>query len=143
MNPIFHLVYVSNASDSLSYTDIRNILNSSRRNNARDNISGVLILREGYFLQVLECDDEQKVRHLVNVIRNDDRNTNLKVLIETHSERRLFGDWSMAFLDGDIEANTTKDLLEFFEVCLDSGINHKTLIMPLIRKFRAAAPDFQ
>ncbi|WP_413585205.1 BLUF domain-containing protein [Bdellovibrio sp. HCB274] len=143
MDSVFHLVYVSRASDSLSYTDIRNILNSSRRNNARDNISGVLILREGYFLQVLEGDNEQSIRNLVNVIRNDDRNKELKVLIETNSDRRLFGDWSMAFLDGDIEANTTKDLLDFFEACLDSGINHKTLIMPLVRRFRAAAPNFQ
>ncbi|WP_413558503.1 BLUF domain-containing protein [Bdellovibrio sp. HCB209] len=142
MSQVFHLVYVSVASDSISYTDIRNILNSSRKNNARDNITGVLILREGYFLQVLEG-DEDKIRALVNTIREDSRNHTLNVLIQEKSEKRLFGDWTMAFLDGDIEANTTKDLLEFFSACLDSGINRKTLIMPLVRKFRASAPPFQ
>ncbi|QLY24831.1 BLUF domain-containing protein [Bdellovibrio sp. KM01] len=142
MSSVFHLVYVSYAAESLSYTDIRNILNSSRKNNARDDISGVLILREGYFLQVLEG-DEAKIQALLNIIRRDNRNHTLKILIEERSDKRLFGDWSMAFLDGDIEANTTKDLLDFFDVCLDSGINHKTLIMPLVRKFRASAPSFQ
>ncbi len=142
MSSVFHLVYVSHASESLSYTDIRNILNSSRKNNARDDISGVLILREGYFLQVLEG-DKDKIHSLLNAIRRDNRNHTLKVLIEEQSDKRLFGDWSMAFLDGDIESNTTKDLLDFFDVCLDSGINHKTLIMPLVRKFRASAPPFQ
>lgn len=142
MDQVFHLVYFSYASESLSYTDIRNILNSSRKNNARDNITGVLIFREGYFIQVLEG-DEAKVQSLINVIRRDNRNHSLKVLIQQKSEKRLYGDWTMAFLDGDLSSNATKDLLEFFEACIDSNTDHKSLIMPLVRQLRASGPDFQ
>ncbi|UYL09029.1 BLUF domain-containing protein [Bdellovibrio sp. SKB1291214] len=142
MDKVFHLVYFSYASDSLSYSDIRDILNSSRKNNARDNITGVLIFREGFFIQVLEG-NEEKVRDLVNVIRRDNRNHTLKVLIEDNSEARQFAEWSMAFLDGDISSNATKDLLEFFEACIDSSTDHKSLIMPLVRQLRASDPQFQ
>lgn len=142
MSPVFHLVYISHASESLSYSDLLNILNSSRRNNARDNITGVLILRDGYFIQVLEG-PEDKIQKLVSTIRRDNRNHTLNVLIEDHSQSRIFGDWSMAFLDGDISSNKTRDMVEFFEACLQSGSNTKESIMPLVRRFRASTRTFQ
>ncbi|MGE5087131.1 MAG: BLUF domain-containing protein [Bacillota bacterium] len=142
MGSIFHLVYISHAADDLSYSDIRNILNVSRFHNAEAGITGVLILREGYFLQVLEGDEAQ-VKSLVSRIERDDRNHSLKIVIEDQSEKRLFSEWSMAFLDGDIEVNSTKELIEFFEVCLQSGIQKRVMIMPLVRRFRASAPAFQ
>ena len=142
MEPIFHLVYVSQAVDDLSYSDIRNILDVSRKHNTEADITGILILRDGYFLQVLEG-DEAAITDLVSRIAKDPRNSSLKVLIQDHSEKRIFAEWSMAFLDGDIEANTTKDLIDFFEVCLQSGIHQRTMIMPLVRRFRATAPIFQ
>lgn len=142
MEPIFHLVYISQAADDLSYTDIRNILDVSRVHNTQAGITGVLILREGYFLQVLEG-DEASIKDLVSRIEKDRRNSSLKVLIQDRGEQRIFAEWSMAFLDGDIEANTTKDLIEFFEVCLQSGIQQRTMIMPLVRRFRASAPSFR
>ena len=142
MESVFHLVYVSQAADDLSYTDIRNILDTSRGHNAQAGITGILILRDGYFLQVLEG-SEASIKDLVSRIEKDRRNSSLKVLIEDFSEKPIFAEWSMAFLDGDIEANTTKDLIDFFEVCLQSGIQQRTLIMPLVRRFRASAPSFK
>lgn len=142
MESIFHLVYISRAADDLSYSDIRNILDVSRLHNAEVGITGVLILRDGYFLQVLEG-DEAHIKSLVSRIDEDDRNYSLKVIIEDHSEKRLFSEWSMAFLDGDIEVNSTKELIEFFDVCLQSGIQQSVMIMPLVRRFRASAPVFQ
>ncbi|MFM6929318.1 MAG: BLUF domain-containing protein [Bdellovibrio sp.] len=142
MESVFHLVYISHAADDLSYSDIRNILDVSRMHNAEVGITGILILRDGYFLQVLEGDEAQ-IKSLVSRIDEDDRNHSLKVIIEDHSEKRLFSEWSMAFLDGDIEANSTKELIEFFDVCLKSGIQQRVMIMPLVRRFKASAPVFQ
>lgn len=142
MDSIFHLVYVSKAADDLSYSDIRNILDVSRLHNAEVGITGVLILRDGYFLQVLEGDEAQ-IKSLVSRIAEDDRNYSLRFIIEDRSEKRLFSEWSMAFLDGDIEANSTQELIEFFDMCLQSGIQQRVMIMPLVRRFRASAPLFQ
>ena len=142
MSKIFHLVYVSHAVEDISYTDIRDILEVSRKHNAKENITGVLVFREGYFLQVLEG-NKDAILPLVDRIRDDDRNFKLKVLVETESENRIFGEWSMAFLDGDIQANSTKDLIELFEICLKGGISDRTMIMIMARKFRASAPEFK
>lgn len=142
MDSIFHLVYISEAARDLSYTDLREILEVSTKNNLRDGITGLLIYRDGYFLQLLEG-DEKAVKALVNKIRFDDRNSSLRVLIETFGEERLFGDWAMAFYDGEIASNATEQIVALFESCVIGDSEQKFLIMPMLKKFRASAPDLK
>ncbi|HEX7675266.1 MAG TPA: BLUF domain-containing protein [Bdellovibrio sp.] len=142
MPKVFQLVYVSQAVDDLSYTDIREILEVSRKNNSTQNITGILILRDGYFLQVLEG-EENSIRKLIEKIRDDDRNYKLQIKIETESDTRFFDNWSMAFLDGDIEANSTVDLIKLFDLCVKAGPHERNLIMGMVKNFRASAPDFK
>ncbi len=139
MKSVFHLVYISQAVDDISYTDIREILEVSRKNNALESITGVLVFRDGYFLQVLEG-TEKAVKNVLGKIMMDERNYSLRVLIEANGEERLFEDWSMAFLDGDISSNSTIELIDLFDTCLKGGVGHRTLILPFLRKFRASAP---
>lgn len=139
MESIFHLVYQSEASVDISYTDIRDILEVSRRNNSRDGITGLLIYRDGYFLQLLEG-DEAKVHLILNKIRADKRNHSLQVLIETTSDQRLFEDWSMAFFDADIPSPATESLLDLFELSTKADSHDKSLILPMLKKFRSYAP---
>lgn len=142
MPKVFQLVYVSQAVDDLSYTDIREILEVSRKNNSTQNITGILILRDGYFLQVLEG-EENSIRKLIEKIRDDDRNYKLQIKIEAESDTRFFDKWSMAFLDGDIEANSTVDLIKLFDLCVKAGPHERNLIMGMVKNFRASAPDFK
>ncbi|MNL33010.1 Blue light- and temperature-regulated antirepressor YcgF [compost metagenome] len=139
MDPVFHLVYISQAAEDISYTDIREILSVSRKNNAQENITGLLIFRDGFFLQLLEG-SESAVKNILGNIMMDDRNHSLRVLIEVEGGQRLFEDWQMAFIDGDISSNETVDLIDFFDVCLKAGAHQRALIMPMLRKFRASAP---
>lgn len=142
MSSVFHLVYYSKAAEDLSYTDLREILEASRRKNAALGITGLLIFRDGFFLQLLEG-AEKDVRSILNSIRDDDRNYSVRVMIETDSAERLFEGWSMAFYDGDISTNSTQHLVELFEAVLDGGVSKKNLIMPILRKFRASAPELK
>lgn len=142
MSGVFHLVYFSKAAEDLSYTDIREILEVSRRNNARLGITGLLIFRDGYFVQLLEG-DEAPVRNVLAAIRDDDRNYSVKVLIETVGAERLFPDWSMAFHDGDITTSSTSYLIELFESVVSTDLSRRGLIMPILKKFRASAPELK
>lgn len=142
MSKVFHLVYISKAAEDLSYTDIREILDSSRRNNVRLGLTGLLIFRDGYFLQLLEG-QESGVREILSRIRDDDRNYSVKVLIETQSDQRLFEDWSMAFHDGDITTNSTEHLEKLFTAIRDGGEDKHALILPILREFRASAPTLK
>jgi len=142
MSAIFHLVYISEAAADISYTDIRNILEVSRHRNLEDGITGLLIFRDGYFLQLLEG-DEKKVRATLGRIIKDDRNNSLRILMETTGMDRLFKDWTMAFYDGDLSINSTQDLITLFDACLEGGEHMRSLIMPMLRQFRASAPEFK
>ncbi|KYG63439.1 BLUF domain-containing protein [Bdellovibrio bacteriovorus] len=140
MGPVFQLVYLSQAAEDISYSDIQDILEVSRINNETEEVTGVLIFRDGYFLQLLEG-REQDVKKVLSKILMDDRNHSIRVLIETTAVDRLFEKWSMAFYDGDISHNETEDLVELFNTCLTGS--RRTVIIPMLKKFQASAPEPQ
>lgn len=91
--PLKQLVYASRpfGFDDLS---LRGILETARRNNERDGITGALVCREDLFLQLLEG-RQDRVEAALERIARDDRHTELKVLISTDVTERLFPAWAM------------------------------------------------
>lgn len=142
MDNIFHLVYISEAVADISYTDIRDILEAGRKHNLQDDVTGLLIFRDGYFVQLLEG-NEANVRKVLNRILLDDRNYSLRILTESTSEQRLFDKNPLAFYDGDISSNSTEDLSSLFEACMASDMMQANEVMPLLWKFRETAPEFK
>ena len=101
MNQFTRLVYVSKISSKakldLSAT-VQTVLRTSRRNNARASISGMLLTFDGHFLQVLEGRDDQVKETLARVGR-DDRHDDIKVLGTDFCAVRAFGRWAMCAND--------------------------------------------
>ena len=93
---MIELLYVSGASRPMSDADIDTILETSRQNNQRLGITGMLLWADGVFVQVLEG-EASKVKSLAARIARDDRHRNFMVLVEQQSDRRLFSAWSMGF----------------------------------------------
>jgi hypothetical protein len=82
------------ADERSSLATLRSILESSARNNGRDDITGYLVFDGTWFMQVLEG-DPGKVRAAYNRIQEDRRHTDL-VLTSTMEVRvRSFPDWAM------------------------------------------------
>ena len=75
---------------------IRGILAVSRRNNARDGITGGLLFSDGCFAQVLEGPIDV-VEEAFERIQCDERHRDVTVLQSGPIEARDFPDWSMAF----------------------------------------------
>ena len=96
------------------------ILTESRRNNERSGVSGMLLYREGNFLQVLEG-PASSVETTLARISNDTRHRGIIVIRKTCTTRRLFSEWSMAFrkLESD-DARTLEGYNPFMEVSFDS-----------------------
>lgn len=94
------LVYISFAAGTLDQQDLSDILASSVRRNAQDDITGVLLFHDDMFLQVLEG-PEAVVHALVERIRADQRNRDVVVLLEEPLAQRLFPDWAMALVNHD------------------------------------------
>jgi len=104
---MFHLVYVSNATRRLLGGELRAILEASRDNNVQMEITGLLLYKDGSFMQLLEG-REQAVRALLEKIRRDPRHYDLLTLLEGAAERRYFPDWSMGFRQ--LDATTMCDV---------------------------------
>lgn len=83
-------------------TEIGDILNTSQTNNQKDGITGLFLLVENRFLQLLEG-EETKVKECLNRIKLDPRHSDVKVVMARTIEKRSFPDWSMYFhrLNGD------------------------------------------
>jgi len=89
------LVYVSAAVELLSTAELAALLQSSRANNLRDGLTGVLLYKAGDFMQAVEGPAD-KVEALHARLLRDRRHRGLRVLVEQAAEERLFPGWSMA-----------------------------------------------
>ena len=92
---MFQLVYISTARDPITPELLEAILVASRRNNARNAVSGLLVAGTRRFLQALEG-PEQAVLDTYARIRHDQRHHALVLLTDRSVGERAFGDWSMA-----------------------------------------------
>ena len=116
--PIFSLVYVSSATLPFSGEDLRALLATCRKNNAALGVTGMLLYKDGNFMQVLEG-DEGAVRGLYARIEADSRHRGEITLQEGFTEGRQFPDWSMGFRDLNApEERSTPGYSEFLNAPL-------------------------
>lgn len=95
---MYRLVYVSSATHLFSKEELMGLLNQARLNNERVGITGMLLYKDGDFLQLIEG-EEASVRRLYKTIEADPRHRSTIVLSEEPCQERLFTDWSMGFRD--------------------------------------------
>ena len=98
---IFRLVYHSETAitGALHVVDaqIHRILDVSRRNNARADVTGALMFNRGFFVQVLEG-ERAEVESTFERIQRSPLHRNLVVLKFDEAAARGFARWSMAFV---------------------------------------------
>jgi hypothetical protein len=94
------LVYISTSrSEAPSLMEVESILSASRRNNARDGLSGLLIVGGRRFLQVLEGPAEQLDAAYAR-IKRDPRHFALVELSRRALAKRSFPNWDMGYEAG-------------------------------------------
>jgi hypothetical protein len=93
---MIQIAYFSTASAPQTPQLITLILNSSRANNARDEISGLLVAGGNRYLQVIEGPGPA-MRKLWAAIRADSRHCAVTELVNRRTLHRCFEGWSMAF----------------------------------------------
>ena len=95
---MFHVVCASTASYVFNKPRLHTLLEETRGIYTRLGITGMLLYKDGNFLQVLEG-EEQLVMTLVSMIKESPGHKGFQMLMTDTSEHRLFPDWSMAFRD--------------------------------------------
>lgn len=100
------LVYVSRETEAMTAEALTNLLSSAREFNFSRQITGMLLYRDGSFMQVLEG-AKADICELFENIAKDSRHQKVDLLILEAAERRYFGEWSMGYCDmahpGDLE----------------------------------------
>lgn len=99
---LYYLIYISIAHGDLAEQELVEILKVSRDNNARNDITGMLLYKERRFMQLLEGPEAAVCATYARIAR-DMRHHEATILLEGRTEERDFGDWTMGFrsLDGE------------------------------------------
>ena len=101
---MYSLTYVSSATVPFSPSSLRELLEKSRANNLQIGITGMLLFKDGNFMQVLE--GEQAAVDVTQArIALDPRHAGLIVLLRGAIAERGFAEWSMAFHDLNDESS--------------------------------------
>lgn len=91
-----HIVYISRAVRPLSDQDLEELLTQSRRDNARNGITGILFYSHGNIAQLFEG-EPPIADNLFERIARDGRHSHVQKLIDRPIAARSFTGWSMAF----------------------------------------------
>jgi len=94
-------VYVSSAVHLMTPAELLELLRKARENNERDQITGMLLYKNGNFMQAFEG-EEKKAAWLHDKILADPRHRNIITLLEEPLEKRRFDGWSMSFQNVDL-----------------------------------------
>lgn len=122
MPNLIHLIYASCAARALAPQELGNILAASRRNNTRDDVTGMLLHSEGSFFQVLEGEADV-VETVFARIDLDSRHVKTTCIIKEPIARRTFGEWTMGFAElSENEAKEIVGLNDFYRggLCLET-----------------------
>ncbi len=94
-------VYISSAVKLMSQSELLDLLKQARENNTRNQITGMLLYKDGAFMQAFEGEEEVAMR-LHGKILVDTRHKNIITLLSEPLESRQFTGWSMAFNNIDL-----------------------------------------
>ena len=88
------LIYKSRSKGLANWDLVESILNSSSRNNFENGITGVLVVTETHFLQVLEGPFEPLNATFDRIVR-DPRHEEMQLISFKEIRERTFADWGM------------------------------------------------
>lgn len=101
---MYRLIYKSEPISTMDWEQVRHILHQSEKNNEINEITGVLLASQRYFLQVIEGRYES-VNKLFMTLAHDPRHTNIQLISFDVIDSRLFAGWGMKGL-GLLDFNT-------------------------------------
>ncbi len=105
---LYCLVYISLAIRKMSDAELSELLATCRKNNRKLEVTGLLLYRDGFFIQALEG-EKQVLDNLFDRIRCDQRHSDVLLIYREPIEERAFGEWSMGFKSFDYTLLHTLD----------------------------------
>jgi hypothetical protein len=114
---MYSLTYVSSAAKPLPPRELRDLLTHCVTNNRMHNVTGMLLYKDGNFMQALEG-EEAAVKAVHEVIGRDPRHRGLITLLQGMTPGRSFPEWSMGFRDLGADLDNPEGYTEFLNLPL-------------------------
>lgn len=95
---MIRLLYISQTTGQMSAEKIQKIGQQSRRNNAVNDVTGLMLIGGNLFAQVLEGPELNVLRLYVKIME-DPRHFNCELVHISPVKERLFEKWFMAIID--------------------------------------------
>ena len=135
MGSLKHILYSSVAINEFNQTELEALLAQSRENNAKLAITGLLLYRNGSFMQVLEG-PENAVNDTYAIIKTDTRHREVFKLYDSPITKRDFPKWSMAFNSNEDEhIEGLSDFLHIYQSQDELQIPEGS-VLQLLKRFR-------
>lgn len=126
---MIQLTYLSKPTRPMTNSDLLDILNTARLNNASLGVTGMLLYAGGGFIQVLEG-EEKVIDDLLPLIKKDPRHNNVRVIERKQINVREYADWTMGFKKLDKEdVKEIPGLNKFFETDFDGALDNQKLAL--------------
>ncbi len=134
---MYYMVYVSSASHLMSADELMAILTVSRIRNTMNNVTGMLLYKDGSFMQVLEG-EEAAITKTFDRIGKDSRHRGIIILCKEKADSRSFDGWSMGFRS--VNNADLKDIPSLVDFRSDrftdpSVVNNPHIAMKLLKTF--------
>jgi hypothetical protein len=135
---MYSLLYVSSAAELFTRPDLDALLAIARENNTRLQVSGMLLYKDGNFMQLLEGEKAAVIALYEKIVR-DPRHTGPITLLQGEVPQRSFEQWSMGFRE--LKAARDPHLPgydDFMNTPLNSGdfVTHPTRAQKLLLIFK-------
>ncbi len=93
---MYRIAYLSRATGPMTDAALETILQSSRKNNGKAGVGGMLVFADDTFFQVLEG-PETRVQEVFDRVFMDPRHERVRIMGQRMVTERRFSDWSMGF----------------------------------------------
>lgn len=110
--PLYNLVYCSRAAPGVDDAAVARILATSRRNNPRQGITGLLVFGSGIFFQWLEGPRDSVTRLMEHLLRDARHDTIVRLSESEEPRERVFPDWDMELVDSADIRDVLTDALD-------------------------------
>ncbi|SDU90319.1 Sensors of blue-light using FAD [Microlunatus sagamiharensis] len=135
----YQLAYMS-TSTPWSRPELLELLRVARAKNRSMDVTGVLLHRQGRFVQLLEGGDEE-VRALYATIRADHRHRDVTLIWDDHGDTRWFADWWMAVRDLEEDPVTEPSLTDVLRGPTDASRFSHEVVLQLWTLLRDGLPE--
>ncbi|MGI9210961.1 MAG: BLUF domain-containing protein [Methylococcaceae bacterium] len=105
---LYALVYISLATHKMTEAELSSLLATCRQNNRLLEVTGLLLYRDGFFIQALEG-QKSALDTLFEKISRDTRHSDVLLIYREPIAERAFGEWSMGFKTFDQTLLNTLD----------------------------------